>query len=356
MVRAEGRGSGCTTKQLATYECVQDSHRTWPDLTQLSRERLLTFVRRLLYTLHSSGISEEHLLQHAINAFQYTLAQPQRALSIPSAPRNASTTPSGFRAPASQSTGSEQHQAKYSLRLSHICHSQGCADAKCKLCRFNPHKKCTENFRKPPHAYTTDDPIVARCQGPLVISIHDRDGNQLPQCPPHLEGCVIMAVALQSRRLSRQSEDLSAGEAPPLEHVADYILHKPKTGRLAASVRHSCIIFLFCDSSVRFRSISMASAFPRIFRVTCRIRQRAAMCCAVIRHEARMTLEQQKCSHVKPGFIAFPAERALYASSPLFSASLRGKLTSTSATPCALMAPALKSVDIASRNLSLSMR
>ena len=186
----------------------------------------MAFIRRLLSTLRNhEHIPEDVLLTHAISAFEFTLRQPSRGPS---------QQLGGQPAAAMQErviVGSpEPVQAMYSLQLSHNCLAQGCNDESCKMCRFNPLRRCKEMFRKPPHAYTTDDPIVAKCQGPLLISIHDRDGNRLNQCPAHLQGCVIMVVALQSRRLSRNSPDLVAGPAPPWEQVQDYILNKPKTG------------------------------------------------------------------------------------------------------------------------------
>lgn len=183
---------------------------------------MVAFIRHLLSTLHShEHIPEEVLLSHAIRAFDFTLTQlsrgPQQALGgLPGADR--------------MSVAPERAQPMFSLQLSHKCMAQGCNDDSCKMCRFNPLRKCSDMFRKPPHAYTTDDPIVAKCQGPMLISIHDKEGNRLRQCPPQLEGCVLMAVALQSRRLGRNAADLAAGPAPPLEEVQEYILSKPKTG------------------------------------------------------------------------------------------------------------------------------
>jgi hypothetical protein len=198
---------------------------TWPDLNQLSREDLVAFIRRLLSTLHSHVcVPEDVLLTHAIGAFEFTINQrrPQQSLGQP-----AISDRMAVRSP-------DPSQRMYSLQLSHNCMAQGCNAESCKLCRFNPLRKCKGMLRKPPHAYTTDDPIVAQCQGPLLISIHDKDCNRLGQCPAQLEGCVIMVVALQSRRMSRNSPDLVAGPAPPLEQVQEYLLNKPKTGAICS--------------------------------------------------------------------------------------------------------------------------
>lgn len=190
----------------------------WRDCENLPPQELKLFVRALLSRLQESNYPE----LPGLVAYAYAQARnadDQQGLPGPGA--SPGLGPLGTPAPPA---------VKYKLQLSHNCMAQGCLDERCSLCRFNPLKACTTIFRVPPYAYTTDDPIVAKCQGSLQVSIQDSQGNQLQGSPPEYSGNrAIMVVALASRR-SQPSQVLVEGAAPPLSQMQEYILTRPSSG------------------------------------------------------------------------------------------------------------------------------
>ena len=187
------------------------------DYANLPPQELVAFVDTLLNRLQASGFSQSELSRLVVDAYHQTQnVDPQRMLP-------GSATAGGPLGP------SAAPPVKYKLQLSHNCMAQGCLDEQCSMCRFNPLKACTTIFRVPPYAYTTDDPIVAKCQGSLQVSIQDSQGNALESCPADFrEKRAIMVVALASQR--HPSPELHEGASPPLSQMQEYVLTRPSSG------------------------------------------------------------------------------------------------------------------------------